>query len=148
MPQNETINYPRSRPEAKNTGVSIVVRLPREVAMIWELKDKGVVRPRELPDHIERRLRFAIARFQGRVEKVLVFLHDHNGPKGGIDKVCRILVKTRGCGSVIAAVVDSDWFVAVDRATTRIGHSLGRHIERIREQTGSRLHGLRGVSQA
>jgi putative sigma-54 modulation protein len=116
--------------------------------MIWELKDKGVVRPRELPDHIERRLRFALARFQGRVEKVFVFLHDHNGPKGGIDKVCRILVKTRGCGSVIAAVVDSDWFVAVDRATTRIGHSLGRHIERIREQTGSRVHGLRRVSQA
>lgn len=116
--------------------------------MIWELKDKGVVRPPELPDHIERRLRFALARFQGRIEKVFVFLHDHNGPKGGIDKVCRILVKTRGCGSVIAAVVDSDWTVAVDRATTRIGHSLGRHIERIREQTGSRLHGLRGMSQA
>jgi hypothetical protein len=117
--------------------------------MIWELKDKGVARPNDLPDHIERRLRFALARFQGRIEKVLVFLHDHNGPKGGIDKVCRILVKTRGCGSVIVAVVDSDWIVAVDRATTRIGHSLGRHIERLREQTGShRPHELRGASRA
>jgi hypothetical protein len=117
--------------------------------MIWELKDKGVARPKDLPDHIERRLRFALARFQGRIEKVLVFLHDHNGPRGGIDKVCRILVKTRGCGSVIVAVVDSDWIVAVDRATTRIGHSLGRHIERLREQTGScRPHELRRASRA
>jgi len=104
--------------------------------MLWELKDKGVIRPKDLPDHIERRLRFALARFNGRIQKVMVFLHDHNGPKGGIDKVCRILVKTRGCGAVIAAVVDSDWVVAVDRATTRIGHSLGRHIERLRDQHG------------
>ena len=104
--------------------------------MLWELKDKGVIRPKDLPDHIERRLRFALARFSGRIQKVLVFLHDHTGPKGGIDKVCRILVKTRGCGAVIAAVVDSDWIVAVDRATTRIGHTVGRHIERLRDQHG------------
>lgn len=100
--------------------------------MLWELKDKGVIRPKDLPDHIERRLRFALARFDTRIQKVIVFLHDHNGPKGGIDKVCRILVKTRGCGAVIAAVVDSDWMVAVDRATTRIGHTVSRHIERFR----------------
>jgi putative sigma-54 modulation protein len=109
--------------------------------MLWELKDKGVIRPKDLPDHIERRLRFALARFSGRIQKVMVFLHDHNGPKGGIDKVCRILVKTRGCGAVIAAVVDSDWMVAVDRATTRIGHTVGRHIERFRSQ---HILGFRG----
>jgi len=73
--------------------------------MLWELKDKGVIRPKDLPDHIERRLRFALAKFDSRIQKVIVFLHDQNGPRGGIDKVCRILVKTRGCGAVIAAVM-------------------------------------------
>jgi putative sigma-54 modulation protein len=109
--------------------------------MLWELKDKGVIRPKDLPDHIERRLRFALARFDSRIQKVIVFLHDHNGPKGGIDKACRILVKTRGCGAVIAAVVDSDWIAAVDRATTRIGHTVGRHIERLRDQHGLGFRG-------
>jgi ribosome-associated translation inhibitor RaiA len=107
---------------------------PREDIMIWELKDKGVARPKDLPDHIERRLRFALSRFDGRIQKVLVFLQDQNGPKGGIDKVCRVLVKTRGCGTVVAAVVDSDWIVAVDRATTRIGQAVTRQIERLRDQ--------------
>ena len=89
-------------------------------------------RPQDLPDHLDRRLRFALARFGSRVEKVTVFLHDHNGPKGGIDKVCRVLVKARGCGMMTAVVADTDWIIAVDRATTRIGRTVARQIERRR----------------
>lgn len=114
--------------------------------MLWELKDNGVSRPKDLPDHIERRLRFALARFGSRIEKVIVFLHDHNGPKGGIDKVCRVIVKTRGCGAVVAAVIDSEWVVAVDRATTRIGHTVARQIERLRDRHGVRGRG-RGIGE-
>jgi putative sigma-54 modulation protein len=102
--------------------------------MIWALKDNGVSRPKNLPDHIERRLRFALSRFAIRIEKVVVFLHDHNGPKGGIDKVCRVLVKARGCGMIMATVADTDWFVAVDRATSRVGRSVARQIERLRSR--------------
>ncbi|MCE9631098.1 MAG: HPF/RaiA family ribosome-associated protein [Planctomycetia bacterium] len=98
--------------------------------MIWHLKDKGVRRPKDLPEHIERRLRFAVSRFGDHIQKVIVFLLDRNGPRGGIDKVCRILVKTRDCGVVLATVIDSEWTVAVDRATTRIGHTLGRQLDR------------------
>ncbi len=104
--------------------------------MQWELKDSGTRRPKDLPEHIERRLRFALARFGNRVERVVVFLKDLNGPKGGIDKVCRILAKVRGCGVTLAAVIDSDWIAAVDRATTRIGHNVSREIERVRRRHG------------
>ena len=102
--------------------------------MIWALKDNGVMRPKHLPDHIERRLRFALSRFAGRIEKIMVFLDDHNGPKGGVDKVCRVLVKARGCGMIVAAVADADWINAVDRATTRIGRSVARQIARRRDK--------------
>lgn len=104
--------------------------------MIWELKDRGTRRPRDLADHIERRLRFALARFGSRIQKAVVFLEDSNGPRGGIDKNCRILVKTRGCGVLVSAVADSDWFTVVDRATTRIGRSVARQIERLRNRQG------------
>ena len=102
--------------------------------MIWALKDNGVIRPKHLPDHIERRLRFALSRFVGRIEKIVVFLNDRNGPKGGVDKVCRVLVKARGCGMIVAAVADADWIKAVDRATTRIGRSVARQIARRRDK--------------
>lgn len=96
----------------------------------------GTQRPAGLPEHIERRLRFALARFGNRVERVVVFLQDRNGPKGGIDKVCRILAKVQGCGSMMAAVADSDWTAAVDRATTRIGHTVARQVGRARDRSG------------
>jgi len=127
--------------------------------MNWLLKDQakdaggrqagnqGTQRPAGLPEHIERRLRFALARFGNRVERVVVFLQDRNGPKGGIDKVCRILAKVQGCGSMIAAVADSDWTAAVDRATTRIGHTVARQVGRARDRSGrpprSAVRGLR-----
>ncbi len=113
--------------------------------MIWELKDPGGTVPRHLEDHIERRLRFALSRFRGRIVKVFVFLQDLNGPRGGIDKVCRVLVKTRGSGIVVAAVIDSAWEAAVDRATTRIGHSVARQIERHRGRRGGSFRGLAGA---
>ena len=106
--------------------------------MIWHLKDSGVRRPKDLPDHIERRLRFALARFTGRIGKIFVFLHDRNGPRGGVDKLCRILVKVKGCGVVVAAVADSEGVGAVDRATTRIGQSGARHVERINDHHAAR----------
>lgn len=102
--------------------------------MKWLLKHQGTPHPATLPDHIERRLRFALARFGDRVERVIVFLQDRNGPKGGIDKVVRILTKVQGCGSIMATVADSDWTAAVDRATTRIGHTLSRQIGRMRDR--------------
>jgi putative sigma-54 modulation protein len=111
--------------------------------MIWQLKDNGVRRPQDLPDHIERRLRFALARFAGRIQKIFVFLHDLNGPKGGVDKLCRILVKTRGLGVVVVSVSDSDWAVAVDRATTRVGQSVAKHVERLRDHHAERLNRMR-----
>jgi putative sigma-54 modulation protein len=113
--------------------------------MNWLLKDQSSFRPDHLPDHIERRLRFALARFGSRVERVIVFLQDRNGPRGGIDKVCRILAKVQGCGAIMATVVDSDWTAAVDRATTRIGYTVSRQVGRLRDrQTGQSREAVRG----
>ena len=101
--------------------------------MLWNVKsDRGHVDP-ELTAHVERRLRFALSRFSGRIRRVNVFLADQNGPRGGIDKTCRIVVMLRDGGSVVAEVNDVDWVIAVDRATTRIGHSTGRELARRRE---------------
>jgi len=142
--------------------------------MNWSLKDSGVSRPKDLPDRIDRRLRCALSRFAGWIDKVVVFLHDHHGPtqaagqqparspgcdrgcaapvptaafpagnksrrtfstasNGDADKVCRVLVKARGCGVIMAAVTDADWRAAVDRATAAIGRSVARQIRRCRD---------------
>jgi ribosome-associated translation inhibitor RaiA len=123
----------------------------RRSVMIWALRGSPASRPKDLPDHVERRLQFALARFETWIDKAVVFLQDTNGTKGGIDKVCRVLVKTRGCGMITAAAADTTWVAAVDRATTKIGETVSQQIDRRRQKhrssprTGGRLAPTAGI---
>lgn len=100
--------------------------------MVWTMTAAGDKPAPELKAHVERRLRFALTRFSGRIGRVNVFLADQNGPRGGVDKTCRIIVRLLDGGDVVAEVSDVTWEVAVDRATTRIGHTTGRELARRR----------------
>ena len=83
-----------------------------------------------LRTHIERRLHFALSRFGARILHVTVQLADVNGPRGGIDKQCRIVVALVGAGHVHVEVLDSEWLSAIDRAADRIQRSVAREFER------------------
>ena len=49
---------------------------------------------------MERRLQFALGRFDGRISQVTVGLADLNGPRGGTDKQCRLVVRLAPSGKV------------------------------------------------
>jgi putative sigma-54 modulation protein len=100
--------------------------------MIWSLKQVGGRVSAACVAHIERRLQFALARFSGHIQRAQVVLEDQNGPRGGLDKSCRIVVRLREGGDVVAEVADVNWEVAVDRATTRVGHTVARRLARRR----------------
>jgi putative sigma-54 modulation protein len=104
--------------------------------MLWNLHAKDVVLDEDMKDHLERRLLFALTRFDPRILRVDVHVADHNGPKGGIDKSCRIVVRLRGLGDVVVKTADADWTVCIDRATTRIGAHVRRVLARRREYHG------------
>ena len=81
----------------------------------------------------ERRLRFALGRFAGRIDRVLVQVCDTNGPRGGLDKQCRVRVRLRHGQEVLVGDVDEDWIVLIDRASARLGRSVARVLECERE---------------
>ena len=86
----------------------------------------------ELEEYITRRLHFALGRFGPAIQRVNVRTEDLNGPRGGIDKRCHILVQLRASGGSPITVDsdDSDLYAAVDRAAERIGRSVTRALER------------------
>lgn len=88
--------------------------------------------PQAVSRHLAQRLQFALGRFAGRIRRVSTFFEDQNGPRGGVDKFCRIVVRLVDGSELVAEVVDVEWEVAVDRATTRIGHTVGREVARKR----------------
>jgi ribosome hibernation promoting factor len=85
-----------------------------------------------LRNAIERRLAFALDRYEQRIAGVRVVVGDLNGPRGGEDKSCRVEVRLRGARTVRATAVDSDAYTAIDAAVHRAGRAVGRTLQRER----------------
>src|SRR5437870_2756777 len=60
----------------------------------------GVTSRAILKRESERRLYFATDRFQTQIREIDVVLRDVNGPRGGVDKLCRITARLRHGGSL------------------------------------------------
>jgi ribosomal subunit interface protein len=73
--------------------------------------------------YAERRLRFAIARVLDAASTAIVRISDLNGPRGGVDKRCRITVRDAGI-TAHAEAINGDSFAAVDLACDRIARVL------------------------
>ena len=57
-----------------------------------------------------------------------------NGPKGGIDKKCRITVRGPRVGESSLEELADDGYAAVSVAAERIARTVGRDLERAREE--------------
>ena len=90
-----------------------------------------------LLEHVERRVRCALARFDGRVARVVVRVADVTSPEAGADKRCRITVRMRPVGEIVAEDAGPDLYAAIDVAAKRIRRSVRREVERLRGWTGT-----------
>ena len=75
--------------------------------------------------YVNRRLKFALARFGGAVQHVTVRFEDVNGPKGGIDKRCTIEA-TGKFGTHVVEARDTDFHVAADHAAAVLKRLVAR----------------------
>lgn len=69
----------------------------------------------ELRERIQRRASFALSRLGSRVARVEVHLADINGPRGGVDKRCRLLIYLDRGAAVTVERLDGDLMVLIDR---------------------------------
>lgn len=79
--------------------------------------------------YVERRLRFALNRFGGRVGQITVRIN----ATGPAENSCRISTEILPFGRIAVEETDSDLFAAIDRATGRMGWLFGRELDRLRE---------------
>lgn len=102
--------------------------------MKFEIHRHGFAMEPAVQDHIERRLRLVLGRFGPRIGRVTVHLADINGPRGGLDKRCRIIARLRGGGRVIVEDTNAELTAAVHGASDRLGQSVRRQLERRRDR--------------
>jgi ribosomal subunit interface protein len=86
--------------------------------------------------HVTRRLAYALNHGQDVVSRTSVRLTDVNGLRGGVDKSCAIEVRMKGAADLIVEDVQDDIYVAIDRASERIGRLLDRRLAQLREHAG------------
>ncbi len=97
-----------------------------------ELRTRGFPITPGLRAHVERRLAFALDRYDARVARIRVVLADVNGPRGGDDKSCRVEVTLRDARAARATVVHRDAYAAIDAAAHRVARGVGRALRRER----------------
>lgn len=87
---------------------------------------RGVELNRAEIDALTRKAEFALDRFGGKLDRMDVILEDINGPRGGDDKVCRLILHLVGEPVMIlqerGAVAVATGLAAIERAA----HALSR----------------------
>ena len=91
-----------------------------------------------LRQHTERRLQFALSWANHDIRSVSVDLSDVNGARGGPGKRCRIQIPLPRVQPVVIEEVETDLYVAIDRAADRSERTVARRLERLREHRHAR----------
>lgn len=104
--------------------------------MFVEIRTRNLTVAPEIEARLQDRVSLTLARFAPFIERVVVRLDDVNGPRGGIDKVCRTTVSLRN-GGVVVSEGRSD---TVHKA---LGGSVVRARAQVRDRAQKRARGLR-----
>ena len=88
--------------------------------------------PRLWREHTEQRVRLALHRLRDKVQQARITLRDINGPRGGVDKECQIMLTTAGHGTLVIVAKADHAQGALQQALQRATHTLARLWQRKR----------------
>jgi putative sigma-54 modulation protein len=100
--------------------------------MTIDVRGHGINFTDELRRAVERIVVFAVDRYDTQVDKISVYFADLNGPKGGVDKLCQITANLGRGSPVLILEKGTEIFSMAHRAACRLGHRIGRNIQRRR----------------
>ena len=82
-----------------------------------------------LQDYIEKRIYFALGRFENKIRSIKVSLKDLNGPKGGFDKKCQFRV-TLPSKMIVLESIEKDYYTASDINAERASRGVVREMDK------------------
>lgn len=112
--------------------------------MLLYIHGKNVPITPPLRAFVERKIRFALDRVAHRIATVRVRFDDINGPRGGIDKRCVIVVTGERGWAARAEQVAPDTLAALAAATDRLERLVARQHRRRRDRELTRARDAAG----
>jgi CBS domain-containing protein len=113
------------RPLKRESGRTNAPLIPAHIRGLGELD-------REDRTYIRRKLGMKLGKFAPVIERVSVRVEDVNGPRGGVDQVCRIKVVLTGLRSVVFEGRDASLAAAIDTALVGAERGVRRSVQRRR----------------
>jgi ribosome-associated translation inhibitor RaiA len=82
--------------------------------------------------HVRGKLARRLRKFAESIDRVSLRCEDANGPRGGVDRVCRVKVVLRGLPTVVFEQRDVSLNAAVDLALDGVERAVRRALQRRR----------------
>ena len=114
------------RVEKRGAGRTNVSETPLHIRV------RGLDPSSALADRARRRVSKKLGRFAFHITRISIRFSDENGPKGGVDIVCRFKVVVPAAPDVVAEGRAADAYSAFDRALKAVSSALSRSLERRR----------------
>lgn len=100
-----------------------------------DIQTRGFTLTDSMEQFIQRHVDHMRGRRHENISTFELHLSDINGPRGGADKRCRLLIRPRGAADVIIEDTQPNMYSAIDRAFKRGGQSLSRKLTKQRIQS-------------
>jgi putative sigma-54 modulation protein len=111
--------------------------------MQLELRMRNANLMESVREYAQRRLNFALDRYGSRIRRVTVRITDLNGPRGGVDKQCRIKMEVVPSGVLLLEETHSDVYAAISGAVHRVTETLERTLSCEKRRRDTREESLR-----
>ena len=105
-----------------------------EVPIDFVIRSGSATDPNLLRAYAERRLAFALRRFENRTRHATVRFDDVNGPKRGVDSRCAITLQLRNGRRINAEAMTAWPYASVTLAAKRLNAAVRREHEKARRR--------------
>jgi putative sigma-54 modulation protein len=92
-----------------------------------------------IEQHTIDRLTAALDQHEDKLIDILVHLHDLNGPKGGNDQRCQVIVQARHLPNIVIDERGDDLYNVISTAADRIKQAAGRQFNKQKDRRHARV---------
>ena len=104
------------------------------------IRSQGFRLTQAIRDHVISRLDKTLMYYQDQVPKVDVRVMDINGPRGGEDMRCRIILTLDGSKPLVIQETAEDLYDAISECCHRAKWAVSRHFERLQKHKRQLSH--------
>jgi ribosomal subunit interface protein len=81
-----------------------------------------------LSDYVKSKIRVKLGRYETKLSKIDVILFDVNGPKGGEDKCCKIMIRLNNSPSIVVQETAEDLYAGINTCALRARRAVDRQL--------------------